>query len=339
MSFSIPDDLRSGLATLYPVRSDVEETMGAHVLHNWRTRFAQENPGITAPADKALTSTHLHFQQFSPLFPWRAQGLTALMFSDQSVLVTREADGILTALPAVFGLRSESRHCEYLPVIRSENNPEARISFRRHKKQTRLPAFKADEPGLMSREGASAALGALEADLARLVPLFQDLPHIHQPNGGAPIKAHGVLTLSWLPQCWYSDAEKQEVQRFAKDFADWIMSQAHEDIERATVILRTRKPEKFGQPHALLTPYEVHVKRRRGTAMFDLENMVEDPARLELPIPEDRLYSLDFRTDGTRRHSARPLPVLRGEAIKPPSRHRELALLSRFGALPKGVLA
>ncbi len=343
MTFTIPDDMRPTLATLFQAREKAEETMAACALEAWRLHFSQPLAGLSAPTNKATIITHFDAiledevqTAFSPVFVWRNGPLVALLFADQSGLVTREIEGRLQALPCVFKLRKQSvRPDTSIPVIRSKYKPEAQVSFRQFKDETNLAKYSASDPNIRSRPGAEA-LRDLEEDLLRLSPLFADLPRIIQPQDRAPCPDQDGITLPFLPQRWFSDAEKAACETWVRDLADWILLE-HPEFSSVNVGVSSRRPKEIDRPHVLTGPFQYHFRYRdrppHGVrdGFGDIEDLFDDPERLAAPIPASRLCSLTFKPKGLRRHSVTTPKVASHGSKTTPSKHRAMQLLARFG--------
>lgn len=314
------------------------KSMAACTLHAWMTHFTQPERGIGAPADMACHVTHFDADPrdplrcetaYSPVFPWSKDSLHALLFSDQSVIVARREGDELIALPIVFSLYKERAYPNPVPVIRSRRKPIAQISFRRQKHETHLPSFSPDDPSLMDQPGAQDVFDALDSDLETLSPLFDSLPAVELPHGCLP--GDNVHVPNFLPQRRFSDEDRLRATDWARDIADWF-AVMHPDYTSISVHIATRPPMEHGRPHVLIGPYRLFHATANGTGgMHNIETHPGAPEHLDLPIPHDKLYSLEFVSRSMRFHRWQSGDLVDMRSSESLSRHRKLFLMNRFG--------
>jgi hypothetical protein len=340
--YEIPTDIRKSLSTMYVHKTGCEKTFAASALEAWRTFFPQDLPGLSAPVSDALRLTHFAADPdaetqkfFCPVFTWEQGHMVALMFSDQSALVTRKTSDRLQALPVVFKIRKESSNGAFcIPVIRSTGKPQAGISFRLHARQTHLDIHTADDPDIRKAHGAEA-LEYIEGDLDKLAPLFPSLPYVRQPTDAAPCTADNTIDLSFLPHRWFSQEEAQKAQEWAIDVADWILMQ-HPEFAEVSFRIEPRTPDGrskarfLGSPFRYLYKYKESHPHPTGSGSADALSFLEGSMNFHPPIPADRLYEMEFAKSGIRKHTVRASTITSGRRAGPISRHRELKLLARF---------
>ena len=350
MPLTLPDDLTRHLTSLLPARNDAQETMAACTLHAWRVCFDQSLPGITAPQDLAAQTTNPQDGEFSPLFIWHHGAFSAWLFSDQSGFIAQAENGLVTALPVIFRIRREApKGIGFVPRIRSRNRPDAGVSFLTYHDETHLPvtemtlsAWEQDTSKIKSDTAARYALENLERDIKRLSSLFVNLPRVVQPHNAAPDPedGSGVISVPFLPQCWYSEEERERAHVWAQDMADWIYLKNHADYESVSVNIDARRPQDMGRPHALTGPFQYHYCRRNAphhgtmTGFGDVENIISAD-RIDLPIPHERLCKQIFHTIGRRRHSSAAPKIAVCTSQEEISQHRRLHLEARFGRVGK----
>lgn len=341
-NFEIPLDLLRQVRIMYVQKSNCERTFAASTLEAWRKFFPQDIPGLSAPLDDALRLTHFNADPdaedqtyFCPVFTWEHDQMVALMFSDQSMLVARKTSGRLQALPVIFHLRKESNDVTFsAPVIRSMRKPEACISFRTHARETHLKIYSKED--LKTLQGQKIkALAHLEGDLDKLAPLFSNLPYVRQPMDKAPCGTDNTIDLSFLPHRWFSSEEAREAQKWAIDAADWILLQKPE-YEEVKLEINPRKPDERRKSRFLGSPLRYFCKLK-PQGPFSINNcsgdalpLLKSISTLSLPIPENRLYEMEFVKTGLRAHSVRASVITSGRRSHPISKHRELELMSRF---------